>query len=96
MYKEEGKVFNEFKIGADEPIYPSGVVVKLLGIPMHVLKQLDEEDIVKPPRKKGRARLYSKRELKKLENCWYYMKRHKVNIGGLKVILGMEGRYKQK
>jgi DNA-binding transcriptional MerR regulator len=55
-----------------------------------VLKQLDREGIVKPRRKKGKARLYSKREIKKIERCWFYIKKHHVNMEGLKIILQME------
>ncbi|MFQ5586757.1 MAG: MerR family transcriptional regulator [Thermodesulfobacteriota bacterium] len=95
MVRKEDEDFEEYPIGIDEPIYTTGVVSRLLGIPVHVLKQLDEEDIVRPPRKKGRARLYSKREIKKVEHCWHYMKERKVNVDGLRVILEMEEKEKQ-
>lgn len=86
---EEG--FNEFFISADEPIYTSGVVCKLLSIPIWILKQLDREGIVSPPRAKaGQSRLYSKRELKKLDKVWYLMHERSVKVDGVKVILEME------
>ena len=78
-------------IDSDEPVFTTGVVCRLLDIPVWVLKQLDCEDIVCPPRKTaGQARLYSKRELKMVKHCWYYMHEHGVKINGLKVILKME------
>jgi len=84
-------VFEEMEIGPDVPLYTSSVVCRLLGVPVWVLKQLDKEGIVSPPRKKvGHARLYSKRELKSLKHAWFYMKERNVNVGGLKVILKME------
>ena len=84
-------MFEEMEIDPDVPIYTSSVVCRLLGAPIWVLKQLDKEGIVSPPRKKqGNARLYSKRELKSLKHAWFYMKERKVNVGGLKVILKME------
>ncbi len=95
MARKKDEDFEEYEIGLDEPVYTTGVVSRLLGIPVHVLKQLDEEDIVKPPRKKGRARLYSKREIKKLEHCWHYIKERKVKVDGLRVILEMEEEQKQ-
>ena len=93
MSGRKHKDFEEYEIALDEPIFTTGVISRLLGIPVHVLKQLDEDDIVKPPRKKGRARLYSKRELKKLKKCWHYMKERKVKVDGLKVILEIEEQY---
>ncbi len=83
--------FEEFFIPNDEPIYTSGVVCKLLAIPIWVLKQLDREGIVSPPRQRlGQSRLYSKRELKKLDRVWYLMNARKVKVDGIRVILEME------
>jgi|GEM_PF-3223944 len=91
LEKNNNEDFDEVQIGPDEPIYTTGVVCKILRIPVWILKQLDKEGIVSPPREKeGQTRLYSKRELKMLQRCWYYMNQHNVNIPGLKVILKIE------
>jgi len=95
--KKDKAGFIPVEIDFDEPVYTTGVVCSLLDIPVWILKELDKENIVRPPRKKGRARLYSNRELKKIQHCWFYMKKHHVNIGGLKVILQMEqGTFKKE
>jgi DNA-binding transcriptional MerR regulator len=79
-------------IDLDEPVFTTGVVCRLLDMPVWVLKQLDREAIVSPPRKKeGQARLYSKRELKMVKHCWYYINEYGVKVSGLKVILKIEG-----
>lgn len=85
---------SHFNLDGDDAVFTSGVVSKLLGIPLWVLKQLDKEKVVSPPRKKGRSRLYSKRELDKLERVWFYMREHRVNVHGVKVILRLEGNGK--
>lgn len=83
--------FDEFFIQIDEPIYTTGVVCRLLSIPIWVLKQLDSAGIVSPPRNiTGQSRLYSKRELKKLDQVWYLMNQRNVKVDGIKVILEME------
>ncbi|MDD9899264.1 MAG: MerR family transcriptional regulator [Candidatus Melainabacteria bacterium] len=83
--------FEEFYIHADEPIYTTGVVCKLLMIPIWVLKQLDSHGVVSPPRNKaGQSRLYSKRELKLLDQVWYLMNERNVKVDGIKVILELE------
>lgn len=87
---DKNRDFIEVPIDNDEPIFTTGVICKLLSIPHHVLKQLDEEGIVTPPRKKGKSRLYSKRELKKIQICWCYISEKKVNIPALRIILEME------
>jgi DNA-binding transcriptional MerR regulator len=89
--REPKSEFEEFEIDPNAPVFTTGVVCKLLDIPIWVLKQLDEEGIVCPPREsEGQARLYSQKEVKKVHKCWFYIRVHKVKIPGLKVILRME------
>lgn len=88
--KKAATAFNEFKIGPDEPVYASGVVSRLLDVPLWILKKLDREGVVSPPRTKGTNRLYSKRELKKLEHVWALMNDKGINIAGVKAIIKLE------
>ncbi len=89
--KKTENEFEEFEIDPDIPVFTTGVVSKLLGIPVWVLKQLDTEGIVCPPRENvGKARLYSQNELMKLHRCWFYLRVHRVKVSGLKIILKME------
>lgn len=88
MTKDEN--FEEYYIHPDEPVFTSGVVCRLLKMPVWVLKQLDAENIVKPHRREKCSRMYSKRELKKLDRIWHYMNVMQVKIKGVKVILEME------
>ncbi len=94
MRKNKMEEFTEVPIDNDEAIFTTSVICKILSMPHHVLKQLDKEGIVTPPRKKGKIRLYSKRELKKVQKCWKYLNEKKVNIPGLKIILEMEKKNK--
>ncbi|MBF0522801.1 MAG: MerR family transcriptional regulator [Candidatus Omnitrophica bacterium] len=81
----------EVEIGANEPVFTTGVVCRLLDVPVWVLKQLDSEGIVSPRREnENQPRLYSKKELSLVKHCWYYLSEHRVKIHGLKVILRME------
>ncbi|MBU1083956.1 MAG: MerR family transcriptional regulator [Candidatus Omnitrophica bacterium] len=89
--KSPENAFDEFTLDPEEPVFTSGVVCRLLSIPVWVLKQLDREGLVSPPRKKETvSRLYSTVHIRKLKRCWYYMDKKGVRINGLKVILEME------
>ncbi len=83
----------DVEVTDDEPVYTSGVVSRLLQIPIWVLKQLDREKVVSPPRKKGKSRLYTKKELNQISHVWYYMSERRVNVHGVKVILEMEAKF---
>ncbi len=84
--------FEPYNIHPDEPVFTSGVVSRLLSIPVWVLKQLDIEGVVSPPREENCSRLYSNRELKQLAKIWYYMREKQVKVPAIKVILEMERR----
>lgn len=83
----------DFEFDMDEPVFTTGVVTRLLGVPVWVLKQLDREEVVSPPRRReGCSRLYSKRDMIILQKVWHYMKVKKIKVHGVKVILEMEGK----
>ncbi len=89
--KKKEEEFAEVKISLDEPVFTSGVVARLLDIPIWVLKQLDQQGIVSPKRENtSQSRLYSKRELKQVKECWYFIRVHKVKIPGLKLVIRMQ------
>lgn len=80
-----------FHIEPNEPVFTTGVVCRLLNIPVWVLKKLDAEQIVSPQRKSDSvSRLYSLEELTLVNHCWQYMNKHRVKVHGLKIILRME------
>ena len=76
-----------FRIAPEEPVYVISVVCKLVNIPIWTLRQLDKAGVVRPRRIGKKNRLYSLKDLKKLEYVHYLMVRKRVNIHGLKVIL---------
>jgi len=80
-----------FEVDSDEPVFTTGVVCRLLNMPVWVLKKLDSEQIVSPHRKSDSdARMYSLKELSLVKHCWKYMNEHRVKVHGLKIILHME------
>ena len=80
-----------FKIAPDEPVYVISVVCKLVDIPIWTLRQLDKAGVVRPKRLGKKNRLYSLKDLKRLEYVHYLMEEKHVNIHGIKIILAKEG-----
>ncbi|MDD5409204.1 MAG: MerR family transcriptional regulator [Candidatus Omnitrophica bacterium] len=79
------------KISQEEPVYVIGVVCRLVNIPIWTLRQLDKAGVVRPKRIGKKNRLYSLRDLKRLEYVHYLMEKKRVNIHGVKLILEKEG-----
>ncbi|MDD5116520.1 MAG: MerR family transcriptional regulator [Candidatus Omnitrophica bacterium] len=78
-------------INPEEPVYVIGVVCRLVKIPVWTLRQLDKAGIVTPKRAGKKNRLYSMKDLKRLEYVHYLMEEKHVNIHGIKIILEKEG-----
>lgn len=80
----------DIQISPDEPVYVISVVSKLVALPIWTLRQLDKAGIVHPKRIGKKSRVYSLKDIKKLEYIHYLMQEKGVNIKGIKIILEME------
>jgi len=80
----------DIQISADEPVYGISVVSKLVDLPVWTLRQLDKAGILCPKRVGKKSRLYSLRDIKKLEYIHYLMEEKGVNLKGIKMILELE------
>lgn len=77
-------------ISPDEPAYVISVVSKLVDLPIWTLRQLDKAGIVCPQRIGKKSRLYSLKDIRRLEYIHYLMQDKHVNLHGIKIILEME------
>ena len=77
-------------ISPDEPVYVISVVSRLVELPIWTLRQLDKSGVVSPKRVGKKSRLYSLKEIKKLEYVHYLMEEKHVNMHGIKIILEKE------
>ncbi len=82
----------DIKISPDEPVYVISVVSKLVELPVWTLRALDKAGIVKPKRIGKKSRLYSLKDVKRLEYIHYLMEDKGVNIRGIKIILELESK----
>ncbi len=77
----------DIQISPDEPVYVISVVSKLVTLPVWTLRQLDKAGIVRPKRIGKKSRLYSLKDVRRLEYVHYLMEEKHVNIHGIKIIL---------
>jgi len=82
----------DIHISPDEPVYVISVVSKLVDLPIWTLRQLDKAGVVCPKRIGKKSRLYSLKEIKKLEYVHYLMEEKRVNVRGIKIIIEMEAK----
>jgi MerR family transcriptional regulator/heat shock protein HspR len=82
----------DIHISPDEPVYVISVVSKLVDLPVWTLRQLDKAGVVHPKRVGKKSRLYSLKDIKKLEYVHYLMQEKRVNISGIRIILEIESK----
>ncbi|MBN2831284.1 MAG: MerR family transcriptional regulator [Candidatus Omnitrophica bacterium] len=80
----------DIQISQDEPVYVISVVSKLVGLPVWTLRQLDKAGVVQPKRIGKKSRLYSLKDVRRLEYVHYLMEEKRVNIQGIKIIIAKE------
>lgn len=80
----------DIHISPDEPVYVISVVSKLVDLPVWTLRQLDKAGVVKPKRIGKKSRLYSLKDVKRLEYVHYLLEEKHVNISGIRIILEIE------
>lgn len=82
----------EIHISPDEPVYVISVVSKLVDLPVWTLRQIEKAGIVRPKRAGKKSRLYSLKDVQRLEYIHYLMEDKHVNLHGIKLILELEIR----
>ena len=80
----------DIQISPDEPVYVISVVSRLVDIPVWTLRKLDRKGVVCPKRIGKKSRLYSLKDMRRLEQVHFLMIEKRVNISGIKVILEQE------
>jgi MerR family transcriptional regulator/heat shock protein HspR len=73
--------------GYDEPVYLISVVAKSLNIHPQTLRQYEREGLVTPSRTGGKMRLYSKRDIDRINMILRLTRDLGVNLAGVDIIL---------
>ncbi|TDA64020.1 MAG: MerR family transcriptional regulator [Clostridia bacterium] len=74
--------------GADQPLYPIGVVASLLGVHPETLRIWERNGLVKPSRRNGQ-RLYSNNDLQRLKYVHHLVKAKGLNMAGVKELVAL-------
>ena len=82
-------------IPQDEPVFAISVVSRMIGIHQQTLRSYERIGLVRPARSPGNTRLYSTRDVERLQQVLRLMNDLGVNLAGVEVILGMRQQIEQ-
>jgi MerR family transcriptional regulator, heat shock protein HspR len=73
----------------DETFYAIGVVAKMFNVHQQTLRLYEREGLLKPARSDGNTRLYSEKDLERLELILNLSRDMGVNLAGVEIILNL-------
>ncbi len=79
----------------DERYYAIGVVAKMYNIHQQTLRLYEREGLLKPARSDGNTRLYSEKDLERLELILNLSRDMGVNLAGVDIILNLREKMRE-
>ena len=79
----------------NEPCYVISVAAQLLGMHVQTLRYYERAGLIQPSRSQGNIRLYSQRDLDRVQEVRRLMEDLGVNLAGAEVILRMREHLRQ-
>ncbi len=73
--------------GFDEPVYIISVAARMLGVRTQTLRYYESIGLVEPARTRGNQRVYSRRDVERVQRIRNLMEDLGVNLAGIEVIL---------
>ncbi len=78
--------------GEDEPIYVISVAARLVEMHPQTLRYYERAGLLKPTRSTGKIRLYSQREIERLQKIARLTNELGVNLAGVEIIIDLTER----
>jgi len=79
----------ELNINKEEPIFPIRTAAKLLDISVHTLRMYEKEGLIIPFKKDTNQRLYSQKDIERIECVRKAIRDQKISINGIKMIFSL-------
>ena len=79
----------------EETFYAIGVVAKMFNIHQQTLRLYEREGLLKPARSEGNTRLYSEKDLERLELILNLSRDMGVNLAGVEIVLNLREKMKE-
>jgi len=79
----------ELIISDSEPIFHISEAAKILGVSIHTLRKYESQGLILPHKSESNQRIYSKKDLDRINCIRNAIKEKKVGINGIKIIYSL-------
>ena len=85
----------EDMVGYDEPCFVISVAARIVGVQTQTLRYYERIGLVRPRRTSGNQRMYSRREVERVQRIRSLMEDLGVNLAGVEVVIKLLDRLQQ-
>ena len=85
----------EDMVGYDEPCFVISVAARIVGVQTQTLRYYERIGLVRPRRTSGNQRMYSRREVERVQRIRNLMEDLGVNLAGVEVVIKLLDRLQQ-
>lgn len=85
----------EDMVGYDEPCFVISVAARIVGVQTQTLRYYERIGLVRPRRTSGNQRMYSRREVERVQRIRSLMDDLGVNLAGVEVVIKLLDRLRQ-
>lgn len=78
-----------------EPLYVISIAARIVGVGTHTLRYYERVGVLEPTRSQGNRRLYSRKDIERLQLIKTLMEDLGVNLAGVEVIMRLTERVKE-
>ena len=82
-------------LGYDDPCFVISVAARILGVRTQTLRYYERLGLVEPSRPRGNQRMYSRRDVERVQRIRGYMDEWGVNLAGAEVVMKLLDRLQQ-
>ncbi len=80
--------------GHDEPVFIISVAARMLGVRTQTLRYYERLGLIEPSRTRGNQRVFSRRDIEKVQRVREMMDDLGVNLAGVELVLRLLDRFK--
>ena len=82
-------------LGYDEPCFVISVAARIVGVRTQTLRYYERQGLVNPSRPRGNQRMYSRRDVERLQRIRSFMDDWGVNLAGAEVVMKLIDRLQE-